>query len=1386
LDKLSSVSDLSRPEEPPEGEPRPSPVPRWRLAWRWLRRVLAITAAILAAIFVAFFTIDLGPGVRGRAETAATNYLERPMHIGKLKAFVWPGTFELDDVVIEGPRKDDVPFLVAKRIYVSAPWWTLIHKFIFVDVLMTDWTMTIETGPGRPQSLPRLSHPSSGSRPFTTTTNVVAQRGKFSYVDHGTPWSVVAPNLDFKLARAENLSAYVGTAHFDHGTVQIQNFLPMSAELTTRFTLDGPRVHLHHIDLITDGARSSVTGEVDFSQWPEQTYVVDSTVNLVRMRELFFAKESWRVDGQGRFKGVFHLPHAGGRELNGQFTSNLATLKTPGRTLLFPNLHGSLVWLPDRFAVTDAGSDFYGGQARFTYSIAPIGLPTPATDSFAFDYEGTDLSAFSRGLEWRDMDLRGRASGHHEMRWTSGAFSTTVSGAGSASVTPAGGVQLAAATLPALTQAVPPAPGPFDKDQPLGPLPAGGEIAYRFDRDGLEFDPSWVASASTYVGFHGRADFHDQSNLPFHVTSTDWQASDRVLSAILTAVNAPTGLVEVGGYGQFDGAMTGPFSQARIEGHFAGDAVRSWGVTWGRAVGDIVIQNNEVRISKGVIGDTPQSTILADGVFHLGFRKDGGEEINAHVQINNWPLADLRHAFDMDTWPVDGVVGAAELQLNGAYKGMFGSGALRIDRGSAWGETFDTASGDLTFNGTGLQISRIAMIKGPGQVNGSALIKWDGTYAFDAQGSRIPVESLTSIAVPTAPLSGVLQFTAFGAASFDHPSYEFRARVPDLSAGSQGIGDVSGTLQVRNNTLIISQIEGASSLLQVSGSGNIVLNDRYDSNLTLRFTDTRIDPYLPILAPKLAPQISPYTRANVSGSVQVRGPLKDQAALNVDATISDAKLTLFNYDLQNSGDILLKFANNEVTLTRLQLTGESTSLQLEGNVPLTARPMRVAAKGDANLAILQGFFSSNLISSGAAKLDATIGGTGTEPTFSGQALISDGRLRYRNFPHSLDQINGPIRFDADGVHVEGLKGRLGEGDVVFSGEIAFKGFVPDQFDLQARGSNMTLRIPTGFRSTVEADLTLRGAIASPTLAGTVTVVRSAYQGEIDSELALIGLAAIGGGAPGSVAASSESATPLKLDVSVNAPGTLQIETREAQVTATANLAFRGTADNPSLTGRITIDRGTVFFYGNRYTFGPSSIEFSNPQRVEPFFDVDLETRPHVAGETYDVTIRVTGTPATVNGLNLTIQSDSPLSNTDLIGLLLGRSVDVGTSEVRAAQSPQLGEQELMRTAAAQFLTMPISSRVGNAVQRTIPVDTFSLVPLIGAEQSLQNLTATARLTIGKRISDRVYLTYSRQLNVVGQYELILLEYEQSDRISWVLSRNEDRTYALDYRIRHVF
>ena len=60
------------------------------------------------------------------------------------------------------------------------------------------------------------------------------------------------------------------------------------------------------------------------------------------------------------------------------------------------------------------------------------------------------------------------------------------------------------------------------------------------------------------------------------------------------------------------------------------------------------------------------------------------------------------------------------------------------------------------------------------------------------------------------------------------------------------------------------------------------------------------------------------------------------------------------------------------------------------------------------------------------------------------------------------------------------------------------------------------------------------------------------------------------------------------------------------------------------------------------------------------------------------------------------------------------------------------------------------------------------------------------MTIGKRISDRVYLTFSRSLNSSINDQILLLEYDESDRLSWILSRNEDETYAIEFRVRHIF
>jgi hypothetical protein len=1202
-----------------------------------------------------------------------------------------------------------------------------------------------------------------------------ANDGTFTFEDHGAPWSVVAPNLDFSLARSRTYETYLGRAGFTGGTVAIQDFVPMWADMTTRFTLEGSRVSLHHIDLITDGAESHVTGALDFKQWPIQTYHVNSTVDFPRMRELFFADETWQLEGEGQFQGMFQV-FRDGRDLSGRFSSDLAGVNG----LQFANLHGDLEWLPDRFRVLHAETDFAGGRADFTYGLEPLGAPVRPVASFETSYADVEVEQLVTLFGLESLAPTGTAGGRVQLAWPNGRFAAGLRGEGRTVVTSA--TVLAPAALPATALPAPvrPADDPFDS--PLGSFPIGADLRYRIEPERLVFDESWAATPTTYVLFSGGTAYGDQSELPFHVTSLDWQESDRLLAGIMTAFGAPTRPVEVGGYGMFDGTMTGAFRAPRVAGRFDSHAMRAWDVTWGRARGDIVIENRYLDIEQGVIGAPDGPGITADGRFSLGYpRDDGGHEMNARVVVRDWPLADIRHAFNMDDWPLEGTVGLADLTLRGRYEGPDGTGTLRLDEGTAWGESFESATGALTFEGDGVFVSGIRMLKGTGQVTGSARIGWDGSYSFEADGARLSVQELDNVQLGgDAPLTGVLRFTTNGAGRFDAPHYEFQGTVADLFIGDEGIGQVTGLLIVDGDLLTIADLNVTEPRVQLSGSGAVRLDGVHDSKLSFRFLNTSIDPYLKFVGP----EVSPYTGIIASGRIEVSGPLADVARLRVSVTVDDALVTPLDYEFSTDGQAQFTLENNVVRLERARLRGLNTELDLAGGVDLGRETIDITANGDANLAILQVFFGA-INASGAASVSARLQGPLEEPALSGEASIRDGNIRHFDLPHSLAAINGPIRINGSRIDVSGLRARMGGGDVTFGGAITMRSYRPEEFDITANGRSMRLRYPEGFTSFVNADLELRGAIATPHLSGTVDVLSVDYRPQIDPNAGLFGLAGgVAAAGPGEVAAPSPgpSAYPMTLDIEIQVPEMPLIQNQTATIDGSANLRFTGSIDRPSLTGRVSIEGGTAFIQGNRYTVREGSIDFADFPRLDTVFDVEAVTRPRAQGQTYDVTVRLTGTFAE---LTPTISSDPWLPTSDVLTLLLGGSPDLGGAEQRGLESAEQTQARMMQTAGAVLLASPVSERLSNVVQEVLPLETVQVTPVLGNESSLQRLDPGARIILGKQISSRVYLTYSRVLNST-QDEIFLLEYDQSDRVSWVLSRNENSTFALDFRIRYVF
>src|SRR5262249_13368733 len=145
--------------------------------------------------------------------------------------------------------------------------------------------------------------------------------------------------------------------------------------------------------------------------------------------------------------------------------------------------------------------------------------------------------------------------------------------------------------------------------------------------------------------------------------------------------------------------------------------------------------------------------------------------------------------------------------------------------------------------------------------------------------------------------SGQLDFRVHGAGSFDVPTYTFRGHIADLFAADEGVGDVTGEFSVRGNDLTFTELR-AEGRVQATGLGRISLVKPYDAELSITATNTSIDPFLKLFATEPL-----YTRAVVSGSVRIAGPLSDITGLVVDARIDEAALQLFEYNLANDGQL---------------------------------------------------------------------------------------------------------------------------------------------------------------------------------------------------------------------------------------------------------------------------------------------------------------------------------------------------------------------------------------------------------------------------------------------------------------------------------------------------
>jgi translocation and assembly module TamB len=436
----------------------------------------------------------------------------------------------------------------------------------------------------------------------------------------------------------------------------------------------------------------------------------------------------------------------------------------------------------------------------------------------------------------------------------------------------------------------------------------------------------------------------------------------------------------------------------------------------------------------------------------------------------------------------------------------------------------------------------------------------------------------------------------------------------------------------------------------------------------------------------------------------------------------------------------------------------------------------MTARGRADLRALSAV-TRRLRGSGAARLSVDVTGTRADPSLSGALELEGAGLRVRGFPHGVEGMVGTVRFTETAAELDSVSGAFAGGRLNIEGEAAYAEGRLTSYDIRPSGRDLSLRYPEGLRSLLDAELRLFGDADRQWITGTVDVGQALYTRRYDVASELLNM----GRTLAPATASLEEGA--QLDLTIRAPGTLRIDNNLAALTARADLALQGTTQAPVVTGRAEIESGQVYFQGRTYVIRRGSLDFVNPRKLEPLFDIEAETQIR----SYRVTLHVSGT---LDRVTPTLTSDPPLSSLQILALLAGQD-ESEVANLTQTQA-QASQTQLAAAGAATLAAGRLSESVGleREAERLFGLNRFSIDPslLRGAGS-----TPTARVTVGKRLTPDLNVLYSQDLR--GTEERILaVEYILSDRLSLRLTRTDPGTaktgvekgWGFDLRIRQSY
>jgi translocation and assembly module TamB len=1022
--------------------------------------------------------------------------------------------------------------------------------------------------------------------------------------------------------------------------------------------------------------------------------------------------------------------------------------------------HAKVVATSTEIQLSDFTADMFKGRAT---GNARIAMTKSGASHVAASFNGMDIGGPLTAMSNTVVPLYGRATGNVDLIFPGTDFKQA---------TGTLRTQLTADT------------GDATSDR----IPITGEVAVRADRGLFNIQQVNLHTPATTLSASGQFSFASDSNLLVDLNSTDAAELQTILisSGLLPDVEAQMSSagISLGGQLAFNGNVRGKLSSPDFTGRVSLGSLMVNDQDLGTLTASITMNANEVQVADGRLAEKDGGGVQ----FSVTAPRTGTNNISLRATLDRLNAAALLAALPPSlSKPLADTRSDVSGQMNieGIPGAMMGSADLRFGPGKLAGEPLESLTARATFNGSNVTVESVDAHLVAGHIIASGTVNTT-SRAFDFQGKAEGVQ-LGRLAAfgnrPNASVTGVADFTAHVVGNLsekDFSAYQitFDGQAREVTINGRDAGTVALVGRTENKQLSITLTTSILGPPQVVAAKVNLAGEQLPAEIETTLTNADLSNLFGLALPKSTVSVS--GRAN--GTIKASGNLLDEdgyfslAGLSGTAAFSELSFRVADIQLNATTPLTVRFSPSEISFDGTRFTGPGTNIVLDGTLATAAGGKEnLNVTGSLNLQVLNGL-SPDFFSSGTAEVAMRVSGAFDDPRLIGTASMAGASVSVLvgNERWTVSNLQALLRFTANQAQIDSFSGMLGGGRVTATGGVLLEGFAVSRFLINLHGSNVSVPFPENFRSTLDADVELKGSGREQLISGVVSLRRTEYTQNI--ELADL----INSRGQESIEEGPEVElvrTALFSDLRVEGRNALVVRNNLADLVGSVSLVLNGPVSDPIISGRITATSGTLNFRNDRYDITRALLDLPPARNADPVINIQGESQ--IRG--YRVIVSLTGR---LSQPSAAVRSEPALPQDDVVSLITTGQLSSSDTSTSILSQSGLG------TATSLLTDALINAPAQRATSKLFGLTRFEINPVIGGRTGS---TPAARLTLGRRISKEVTVTYST--NVTSDPNQILaVEYRVSDRLSFtaqyeqgstqrITSRNNNFNFEIRFRKR---